>query len=277
MKRLATIFLVAGTVVATSVLGVATATAAPSATCSGSWQTGPGLLVSGNYQNVTVSGVCLVPDGATITIRGGMTLEPGAQLVAFFTSQVMSIDGNVTVGEGAVLALGCTPEFGCDGVQKPPSQDTVHGNIVARDALSIYLNGDTIHGNVSFVGGGWGPDCTDPNAEDPNDPLGHSLAVKDNDIHGTVTLSGWSGCWIGFIRNTVHGVVNITNNYANQDPANEQGADSTEVVANTIWGVLNCSGNTPAAQYGDALVGAPPGYGPNEVHGVVTGECQSLT
>jgi hypothetical protein len=242
----------------------ATAAPAPSVTCSGA-------LPSGSYTTVTVSGVCLVPNGADVMISGGMNLLPGSQLVAFFTSQRMNIHGNVVVGAGAVLALGCTPEFGCDSPAHPPSQDVVHGNIVARNALSMYLNGDTIYGNVSFVGGGWGPTCTDPNAQDPSDPIGHSLAVKDNTIRGTVTLQGWSGCWIGFVRNSVHGVVRIADNYANQSPANFQGADSTEVVSNTIWGVLSCSGNTPAAQVGDS------GGTPSVVHGIVTGECAHLT
>lgn len=266
---------VAAVVGALVVPGAASASPRADMTCSGAWPT-PGTLMSGSYRHVTVSGVCLVPDGQVITISKGMTLEPGAQLVAFFTSQQMTIVGRISVGRGAVLALGCTPEFGCNSATKPPSKDVVDGNIVARHALSIYLNGDTIFGNVSFIHGGWGRDCTDPNAQDPNDPLGHSLAIKDNVIHGRVTLRHWSGCWIGLVRNTVFGRVTIAHNYANQDPANEQGADSTEVVANVIWGRLSCYENTPGAQFGDAVIGAPPGYGPNTVSGRVSGECRAL-
>lgn len=285
MRRLPTILLTCAATVAASLAGAGTATAAPSmqnVTCSGSWATGPGTLDSGTYQHVTVQGPCLVPNGANITIRAGLSLAPHSVLLAFFTSQNMSIYGGITIGQGAVLGLGCTPEFGCDGLNgnPPPSQDVVHGGIVTNDALSMYLNGDTIYGDVSFIGGGAGPDCVDHEAANS---IGHSLAVKDNTFYGNVTLQGWAGCWIGFLRNTVHGVVTIADDYANQDssqyiddPFNFQGADSTEVVANTIWGGLNCYGNTPAAQFGDAILDGPPGYGPNTVHGSVTGECLAL-
>jgi hypothetical protein len=227
------------------------------------------MLGSGTYQGLTVSGVCIVLDGVNVTVRGGVTLQPGSTLMAI-SSNTMDITGTVTVGKGAVLALGCSAEMaemGCDGL----SADTVRGGIVANGAKAMYLNGDTIHGTVSFVGGGWGPGCFDDGS------LGHQLVVKDNDFHGSVNLSGWTGCWMGFIRNTVHGTVTISGNYANQDAeANPQGPDSTEVVANQIWGQLSCSGNTPMAQIGDANEGAPPGYGPNIVHGRATGECATL-
>lgn len=269
MRRLTTILLAAVTAALGSLVGAGAASAAPmrNVTCSGSWQSGPGMLMSGTYSHVTVAGVCLVPDGQSITIRGGMTLQPGAQLLAFFTSQQMAIYGGISVGQGAVLGLGCSAELGCDGSNdNPPSQDVVHGDIVADGAMAMYLNGDTVYGNVSFLGGGAGRDCTDPN---PESSIGHDLVVKDNDFHGTVTLQGWAGCWMGFIRNTVHGVVTIADNYANPLWL-AQGPDSTEVATNTIWGALNCSGNTPAAQLGDS------GGSLNTVHGSATGECVSL-
>jgi len=256
----------------------ASADAAPpqNATCSGTAQT-PGMLMSGNYRQVTVSGFCFIPPGQVIAIHGGMTLRAGAQLIGFVTSHQMTIFGGINVRKGAVLGLGCTAEMGCDGSNNnPPSQDVVHGNIVARHALSMYLLGTTVYGNVSFRHGGWGRDCTDPNADDPNDPLGHSLALKDNTFHGTVTVRGWSGCWMGLLRNTVYGSVVVRHNYANQDPANFQGPDSTEIVANVVRGRLACFRNTPGAQFGDATTGAPPGYGPNTVYGRALGECRSL-
>jgi hypothetical protein len=266
--------------VATAVPGMATAAAAPptSATCSGGGWANPAHLDSGNYSGLTVSGLCVVTPGSHITIRGNVLLAPGSTLMAI-NSQTMNINGNIIVGRGATLGLGCSAGLGCDGQggNPPPSQDTVHGNIIANNALAMYLNGDTVNGIVSFVGGGWGRDCTDPNADAPNDPLGHDLVIKDNTFRGIVNLQGWSGCWMGFIRNTVHGIVHIANNYAN--PANinnpgtdqvDQGLDSTEITQNVIWGVLSCSGNTPAAQFGDA---APM---PNIVHGIVTGECAHM-
>lgn len=284
MNRCLRVLLVCGIAAATALVGMSAAQAAPHragpASCSGTGFTDPGILASGTYHGLTVSGFCLVPDGVDVTVRGNVTITPGSTLFAI-TTQSMRVTGNITVGSGAILALGCGPGVGCDGVgdDPAPSTDVVHGAIKATDALAMYLNGDTVYGNVTFRGGGWGRDCTDPDADAANDPLGHDLVVKDNTFHGTVTLDGWAGCWMGFIRNTVHGTVSITNNYANPDnivnPNSEspeyQGLDSTEVTSNHIWGRLACSGNTPAAQFGDS------GGGPNTVHGKVSGECVAVT
>jgi hypothetical protein len=292
MNRAVRTLLVGAAVAVTSVAGLSAASATPRhhhrhhhqpTTCSGASWTSPGTLGSGTYYGLEVSGVCLVQAGADITIKGDVTIDTAASLVAI-NSQTMQIDGDISVGRAAILGLGCTAGLGCDGTNNnPPSADTVNGDITARGALAMYLNGDTIHGDVTFRWGGWGPMCTDPNADDPTDPLGHDLVVKDNTIRGEVDLSGWSGCWTGFIRNAVHGDVRIANNYAN--PANvitdvtpnvNQGLDSTEVIANTISGDLTCYANTPAAQFGDGLEGQPAGYGPNTVGGRARGECASL-
>ena len=292
MKSASRMLLVSGLAAATSLLGLSAATAATHndrhqhhtpTVCSGASWTSPGTLGSGTYYGLEVSGICLVQAGADITIKGDVTIDTAASLVAI-NSQTMEIDGDISVGRAAILGLGCTAGLGCDGTNNnPPSADTVYGDITARGALAMYLNGDTVHGDVKFRWGGWGPMCTDPNADSPTDPLGHDLVLKDNTFRGEVDLTGWSGCWLGFVRNTVHGDVTIANNYANpanvitdENPPENQGLDSTEVVANTISGDLNCFANTPAAQFGDALQGQPAGYGPNVVNGKARGECASL-
>lgn len=234
-------------------------------------------LTSGTYPGLTVvAGYCVVPAGANITVNGDVTIQPGGTLLAL-APQTMTINGNISVGSGATLALG-TP-----GPTNTPSHDTVNGAITATDAKAMYLFGDTVTGDVSFVGGGWGNTCTDPNADSSTDPIGHDLMLKDSTVGGSLTLSGWSGCWMGVLRNTIGGDALITGNYAN--PANinnpgtanevKQGLDSTEIVANRITGNLTCSNNTPQAQFGDAL--SDPANGLNFVSGTVTGECVSLT
>lgn len=289
MRTALRIVLVCCVAVVTSLVGITASQATTGyhrhgTSCSGSWAN-PGMLTSGRYHDIRVSGVCMVPDGVNVKVHGDIKLNPGSTLFAI-TTQSMTVWGNIFVGKQAILALGCGPGVGCDGVNgdPQPSTDTVNGNIIAIGALAMYLNGDTVNGNVAFLGGGWGRDCTDPNADLPTDPLGHDLVVKDNTFRGSVTLAGWAGCWMGFIRNTVHGIVTISGNYANPDnivtdsgTPEYQGLDSTEVVANTVWGVLGCFANTPAAQFGDAVEGAPPGYGTNTVHGAALGECRALS
>jgi hypothetical protein len=55
---------------------------------------------------------------------------------------------------------------------------------------------------------------------------------------GSVTIDGYNGFWFGFIRNDVHGSVSLNNNMLLDE-------DGNEYVTNTIYGSLNCSGNSP--------------------------------
>jgi hypothetical protein len=231
--------------------GVAAARPAGPSTCAG------GTLGSGTYTGLVVSGTCTIPDGAAVTINGNVILAPNAKLNAVTMASVR-INGNVLVGRGATFGLGCTPETGvptCTGT----TDDVVRGNIVGDHALTMYLDGDTVYGNVVIVGGG--PGVTfDPYV---------NLAIKDNVFYGNVVITGWQGAWWGYIRNVQHGNVVLTNNLS----ANP---DSAEVVHSTITGSLVCLGNSPAAQFGDAGEGAPPDYLWNHVRGAAVGECRSL-
>ena len=87
--------------------------------------------------------------------------------------------------------------------------------------------------------------------------------ARDTTINGGYTEAGYDGFWNGFIRNDVHGSVNLIGNTV-ADP------DGNEVVTNTIHGNLNCQGNDPPPQVGDSA-GAP-----NHVTGRETGQCVGL-
>jgi hypothetical protein len=76
-------------------------------------------------------------------------------------------------------------------------------------------------------------------------------------------MQGYNGFWMGFIRNTVIGTVNLNNNVLG-DP------DGNEYVTNRIIGGLNCAGNSPAPQIGDSE------GSPNRVVGGVTGQCVNV-
>ena len=69
--------------------------------------------------------------------------------------------------------------------------------------------------------------------------------IEDSTINGDVTVAGYNGFWMGFIRNTVNGSVTLNDNVL-VDP------DGNEYVTNTIHGSLNCAGNSPAPQIGDS-------------------------
>jgi hypothetical protein len=87
--------------------------------------------------------------------------------------------------------------------------------------------------------------------------------IEDSSIHGSVTISGYNGFWMGFIRNDVHGSVSLNDNVLVD-------TDGNEYVTNTIHGSLNCSGNSPAPQVGDSE------GEPNVVTGAMTGQCVGL-
>jgi hypothetical protein len=221
----------------------ATATGEPVGLCT---ETGassdPGVSLSGTYKKLTITGNAYVDLGNTLRVNGGLTLAPGSCLEAFAASSV-TINGGVHVSPGAVFGLG----YG-------PGTYTVNGGVTADHAGSVYIGGATINGGFTSIGGG--------------DAL-RNFPIKDSTFNGNVTMTGWHGFWFGFLRNTVHGNMTITNNTA-VDPTVLSGIDSTEIVANHVSGNLACSGNNPLAQIGDSA-GAL-----NTVGGHATGECASL-
>lgn len=212
----------------------------------------------GPYGSFTVTGTCTVPDSATaVTIDGNLTLADGASFDAVHNVTV-NVTGNIKVGKGATLGLGCTPNVNdpahgftpCD--TSVSTQDTVGGNIVANQPLTMYLDGDTVQGNVVSNGGGAGTYT--------------NFAVKDNMIDGNLILHGWQGVgWWGVIRTIVGGNVDLANNSTVGQP------DSSEVALNTISGNLICQHNSPAVQLGDFAAGAP--FTSNVVTGNKIGEC----
>lgn len=199
-----------------------------------------GGLAPGTYKNVTVTRYCGLDSSVTIT-------------------------GNLSIGTGAIAMIGS------EGSEGP----SIAGNVSAVDAHAVYIFGAQIGKNLTLTGGGPGANCVDP---DPNTSFGNDTMVKDSQISGNVTISGWAGCWFGFLRNTVGGNATISNMYANPLNINFpgtpdetlQGLDSTEIANNQVGRILSCTGNTPAAQFGDS------GGGPNTVGMKALGECAAL-
>jgi hypothetical protein len=259
MKSLRTITVLVGAAALTAV-GMSAASASPThaLTCSG------GNIASGTYKSITVTGACKVPNGRTVVVQHNVLIQPGAKFDAQ-THSTVTIKGNVIAQSGSSFGLGCTTAHPCDGDMGEPdgftTHDSVWGSVILNDVFNAALNGDHIGHNVIVNGGGAGL----LNPETDFVPL----SIKDDTIGGNVIVNGLTTVWFGVIRSTIGGNVVITG-FQGSDP------DSNEVVANTIGGNLICIGNSPAAQFGDAVEDGPPGYGPNDVAGHAIGECADL-
>lgn len=212
-----------------------------------------GTALSGHYQSLRLTGNNYVAAGTSLTVRRNIQLAPGACLDGFSTGTV-NVGGNVRVGKGAILGLGCAPgvDFAAVPCGSITTNDTIGGNLVAFDPYTMYLTAITIYGNLrSFGGGPGGHPAYSPNVNFP---------IKDNVIYGDAVIRGWKGTWFGFLRNVVSGNV-VLKNISTTDP------DSNENVTNTVRGNLSCYGNTPAVQFGDS------GGLPNQVGGFASGQC----
>ncbi len=243
-------------VMALSVFGVwaASASADPSVLplCNG-----PETVISGSYNNLTITGNTGVSNTGRLSVRGDLTIAPGACLDAFSMGRV-SIKGNVWVAPRAIFALGCAVD--ADG--PPPgspcagsTNDVVGGNIVAVDPWTMYLTADAVRGSVVSFGGG--PGLTlDPYVNFP---------IKDMAIGGDLIVQNWQGAWFGALRNHVSGNMIVDN--VTGITTGEFGPDSNEVNTNTVRGNLICFHNSPAIQFGDS------GGSPNVVSGNAIGQC----
>lgn len=263
--------LVLGTVVmGAGAAGAATAGNDQPSTCTGTLAA-PGLL-TGTYQgDVVATGVCAVYGGAAV-IKGNLIVAPGAALVATFGlnditgtgTSGMTVFGNVEVRSGAVLAMGCEPAFDpCTDGPDGTSQSRVFGNIDGSHALGVIIHASTISGNVSLIGGGGGGGaaCSPPYpgifAAAGTAPFSDS---EDSTIGGNLTITGLHTCWLGSLRNSVHGNVLIAGNTMT-------GPTADVIVNNVVRGSIACFGNSPAVQYGVSV------RSPNLVHGYASGEC----
>ncbi|MGH3496606.1 MAG: hypothetical protein ACRDP1_03975 [Nocardioidaceae bacterium] len=240
--------------------GLTTASTANANTASASTASGchNGTLASGTYNHgLRITGACAVPAGANVTVNGNLVVSgKHAMLIALAPANI-TINGNAFARNGAVLGLGVPNEGqGCPST----ASAIVNGNVIARHALTMFLDCTTIHGNVTSWRGGMGGFSSDCEATNP-----HALnfVIKDNVIFGTTSVHHWRGCWMGYIRNVEYGNVQLLGNH----PAD---ADAMEIVTNTIFGNLGCWRNSPHPQVGDS------GGGPNQVLGREMGQCRGL-
>lgn len=202
--------------------------------------------------------VAVVFGAAPASAAGGPTICNGTLASGTYhrvlvpTDGVCFSDGPVTIRGGLFVAQGGTLVFGSE--ENPVHTATINGGVHASNAMSVQIHFSTIDGGI-VIHGGSGPF---------GGPFGVTWnTIEDSVVNGGYAEVGYDGFWNGFIRNTVHGSVNLIGNTV-ADP------DGNEVVTNTIHGSLNCAANDPAPQVGDSAGSA------NHVTGNETGQCRGL-
>lgn len=271
-------------VVALGSLTLIATTAAASASSSGKGKayvcTG-GDVPAGTYHSVVVTGICYMPVG-TIVIRDNLTIAPGALLDAVTPGDptdnpllpaTVKVGGNVLVGPGAVLVLGCSPNNGCDAV----TYDHIGGNVTALGALAVVIHSASIGGSVSLLGGGGGaaggagsgacftspipaPWSEDPALSNPTTGSPQYSDFEDDTIGGNLSVIGMQTCWLGSFRDQVGGRFTFVSD-ATSDP------DGMELGSNLVGSDMVCAANDPAVQFGDSFAS------PNIVGRKAFGQC----
>ena len=207
---------------------------------------GLGVLVA-----AVLGAVPAVAAGGTTVCNG--ELAPGTyQRVIVPQDGVCLSEGPVTIRGGVFVQQGGTLVFGSE--ENPVHTATIDGGVHATNAMSVQIHFSTVNGGIDIRGGS-GP------FGGPFDVTWNT--IEDSVVNGGYTEDGYNGFWNGFIRNSVHGSVNLIGNTV-ADP------DGNEVVTNTIYGSLNCAGNDPAPQVGDSE------GSPNTVTGAKTGQCAGV-
>ncbi|HEV7208532.1 MAG TPA: hypothetical protein VGN54_07320, partial [Mycobacteriales bacterium] len=232
------------------------------ATCTGT-PTAPGVL-SGTYSDdVVVKGICFVNGGAAV-VNGDLTLSPGSALNATFALNdvagkglsSLTVKGDLHVGKGAILGMGCEPGFSpChddpaaanNGNGALTGMNEVDGDLTSHQALAVIVHASKIGGDVTHNGGGGGVNCAVPTSG----PFAKMMSpvfsdYEDNTIGGDLTVTKLQSCYFGALRNQVAGDVVYRHNTL-FDP------DASEVLANVIQGDISCAHNSPAVQFGDSM------------------------
>lgn len=268
-----------GALAAGPVIAASASAADGTAVCAGT-PTSPGE-VTGTYPgNLVVKGACEVNAGRAV-VAGDLTVSQGSVLLAAFAlndktgtgHSSLSVHGDLQVGVGATLLLGCNPaNFPCldDPNQAAPtlsSHDTVGQNLSSYRPLGIIVHNSSIGGSVSQYGGGGGVNCTPQGVFKLFKSPVYS-AYEHGSVAGDIHVAGMHSCWLGFANLQVGGGMLIRHNKF-ADP------DAIEILANHIEGNLVCLGNSRTWDSAEARMGHlfPRVPQPNSVEGRRGGQC----
>jgi len=234
------------------------------ATCMG------GSIAPGLYLSLEITGVCTL-DAGSVQVEHNVTVLSGGTLIAAYGGTDLKVGSNLNVGgnlyvmKNGILVLGCEPlNFICyndpdQSVGSYFTRHTVGGNLIAGAALAVVVHLTVIGNNVSLNGGGGGVSSCSQSlpALGGAPPYGD---FEDMIIGGSLAITGWQSCWLGFFRDSITGSVSFNNNMTG-DP------DGNEIATDSIGGDLRCTGNTPSPQIGDSAGGR------NDVFGHAHGQC----
>jgi hypothetical protein len=170
------------------------------------------LLVTGMVAAALLVGLPASADAAPKTTTCTDTLAPGTyhKVVVPEGAICITIEGPVTIRGGLSIQPGATFVLGSE--DNPVHTGTITGGVRATDAASVQIHFSTINGGIQ-VHGGSGP------FGGPFDVTFN--AIEDNRINGGATVEGYDGFWFGFIRNRVNGPVNLNNNVLEDPDGNE--------------------------------------------------------
>jgi hypothetical protein len=239
----------------------------------------PGVLTGRHRSDVVVKGACEVNAGRAF-VGGDLTLRPGAVLIAAFAlndrtgkgSSSLTVAGDLRVGAGAAMVLGCDPSsFPCldDPDQNAPtlaSHDRVFANLISTKPLGVVVHNVSVRGDVTQRGGGGGFTCN-PSGIFAQFQSPVYSTYEDSSVGGSIRVSGVTSCWMGLIRLHVRQSMAVRNNRL-ADP------DAIEINANHIAGNLTCRRNSMVWDSGDLTANLFPRQPqPNTVGGERHGQC----
>ena len=164
-----------------------------------------GDIPPGTYSWMVITGQCYMPVG-TVTIRDDLTVAPGALLDAVTPGDPVAgpvvpatvfIGGNVWVGAGAVLLLGCSPNISCSN---PPgiTNDRIGGSLTGWGALGVVVHSASVGGSVALLGGGGGANCnttppTPPSTATAPAPWSDDASLANTPVYSDFEDTTWAG------------------------------------------------------------------------------------
>ena len=209
-------------------------------TCTG------GVIPSGTYSSIVVAGQCGVAADAVIRVTGSIRVLGGAVFDAQSAPSTITVGHDVTGAQGSMVGLGCQPPaftgnsgHPCETEPDGHSTIVVKGNVTLINAVGVFLNGIQVAGNVTVLGGG---------SEIP-------WSIKNNTIHGNLTVAGQTEEWIGILFNTIDKNVILAGiTLTGSDDAAGSGTNSLFVVRNTIGRNIACLWLNPGVfGYGNTI------------------------